>query len=89
MTEPGFEEEMAFVCIREKVEDAWKHIEATINESFECSIRHRPFQADRAFFICRNDKELDRLKTKILHFLEVLLQLDSKARRKTKVVNVE
>lgn len=29
------------------------------------------------------------LKTKILHFLEVLLQLDSKARRKTKVVNVE
>lgn len=76
------------MCVfREKVEDAWKNIEATINEAFKCRIQLKPFQADRAFFVCRSDKEVNI--TEILLSLEVQLQLDSKAGRRMKAVNVE
>ena len=67
--EPVFNEEMAFVCVREKVEDAWKNIEVAINDLFKCRIQLKPFQADRAFFTCRNDKEVSIFRNRNFDFL--------------------
>ena len=69
MVEPEFDEEKAFVCIREKVEDAWRNIEEEINEFFDCHIRLNPFQADRAFFMCKNDKEMKIFENRNFAFL--------------------
>lgn len=64
-----FEEEKTMVCIREKVEDSWKGIETTVNEIFKTRVHFRPYQADRAFFTCKDEEEFKKFKDRNFIYL--------------------
>ena len=68
--EAVFDENLTIVCVREKVEDEWKAIEGAINEKFDCNVRLRPFQADRAFFVCKNEEEYNKFKERNFAFFK-------------------
>ncbi|KAM7473297.1 hypothetical protein LguiB_020540 [Lonicera macranthoides] len=66
----AFTENRIMVCLREKVEDSWMSIQRTMNKFFKTNIQLKPFQADKALFVCSSEEELQKFASMNFAFLE-------------------